>query len=57
VELRVLDEADTLPGGDVLPGFTLAVAEVFVWRQPARGGYSSGLCLRRSDPERPSTTS
>ena len=29
VEPRVLDESDTLPGGDVLPGFALAVAVVF----------------------------
>ena len=29
VEPRVLGDSDTLPGGDVLPGFALAVAEVF----------------------------
>jgi hypothetical protein len=26
---RVLPEADTLDGGDVLPGFALAVREIF----------------------------
>jgi len=29
VEPRVLGDGDTLPGGDVLPGFALAVAEIF----------------------------
>ena len=28
-EPRVFGDSDTLPGGDVLPGFALAVAEVF----------------------------
>ena len=29
---RVLSEGDTLDGGDVLPGFTLAISDVFRWR-------------------------
>ena len=29
VEPRVFGDGDTLPGGDVLPGFALAVAEIF----------------------------
>ena len=40
-EPRVLDDTDTLPGGNVLPGFEFAVAEVFSWltSAPGRSGW------------------
>lgn len=33
-EMRELTEADTLDGGDVLPGFSLPLAELFRYVEP-----------------------